>query len=67
MKWIKLRCLHFNTSHLDEFFWDGGYLYLLFSHHVRSIDLEDPDGKLYRKLCAFLGVTPAEVTENGKG
>lgn len=67
MKWILIKGLHINTDHVQTFQWIGGRLMVgLAEKDVLKI-FDDPDKKLYIRMCHLLGVRPAEEDPSGKG
>ena len=67
MKWILIKDLHINTDHVQAFQWRNGRLVICLAEEGRPITWEDPDKKLYIKMCHLLGVRPAEEDPSGKG
>lgn len=65
MKWILIKDLHINTDHVQTFCWWAGDLVVGLAGESDPIVWEDPDKKLYTKMCHLLGVRPAEEDPNG--
>lgn len=64
MKWFEFDGYHINTDKVRSFYWKDRFLNIMFNDGC-WLDFEDTDGSRYRKMCAFLGVIPTEVKENG--
>lgn len=67
MKWAEVYGTHINTNLLETFTWYAGELRLTFTAEPKPVCLEDPDRKLYAKLCRQLGVVQAEAVVHGQG
>lgn len=60
MKWVLIESTHVNTDLIQSFYWQDGELIIWHAASAFCDRLEDPEQKLYIKLCHQLGVRPAE-------
>lgn len=51
MNWIEINGDHINLDHLRTFRWQDGKLCLWYAWQLFYAEYDDPDKKLYRKLC----------------
>lgn len=66
MKWVELLGVHINTDLIASFAWIYGELQVEFVADPKIVKIDDPDRKIYFKLCHQLGVRPhEEVREDG--
>ena len=63
MKWVEIFGTHTNTDLIETFAWFDGELQLKFVADPKIVKLDDPDRKIYIKLCHQLGVRPCEEVQ----
>ena len=56
MKWALIGRAHINLNNVDAFKWEDGMLHVFFHGDPKPESWEDPDRKLYTKLCQSQGV-----------
>lgn len=61
-QWVTVDDAHLNENHIIGFKWSDGKL-LVYLSDSSDIIRADPDGKLYKKLCAETGQNLSEKAE----
>lgn len=62
MKWVLIENRHINMNNVDEFKfkWEDGVLVVFFNSNPVPYEYEDPDRRLYLRMCQSQGVRPCE-------
>lgn len=58
MKWVIIDGTHVNTDQIQSFYWLEGELVIWHAASAMCDKLEDPEQRIYKKLCRDLGVRP---------
>ena len=66
MKWVLIGKRHINMNNVDAFMWERGTLFVCYTADPEIAEFDDPDRKLYLKICLSQGVRPYEGDDNGQ-